>query len=232
MTAMNPTASHPTAFHLKVLVRLLTIGMAGAAAGYGLMQLVKLTGLAVKTLSWFDVISMSIALGFLAMGLVSAVIASNRKRLAAALESSVDPLLVASVQEAELPATDGEVRTAMTQAAVLGLAGILMLIPMFTIAPVHAHPGLAIWIFPCIFVMFLLQSALNLQLWLGSDEFMRKLILSVCAGSFVVSQGLLFLWATAERLHLVVAATSWQIFTLMMACYMATSFAVARRARR
>jgi hypothetical protein len=232
MTAMNQTASQPTVFNVKILVRLVAMALVGAAAGYTLIQLVKLTGLTVKTLSWFDVISMSIGLGFLAMGLVSAAIATNRRRLAAALEGAGDPLLVASEREAELPATDGEVRTALTQAAVLGLAGILMLIPIFLLAPVHTHPGLGIWIFPAIFVVFLLQSALNLQLWQGSDEFVRKLILSVCAASFVVCQGLLFLWATAERLRLVAAASSWEIFTLMMACYMAMSFAVARRARR
>lgn len=232
MTAMNPTASQPTTFNLKVLVRILAAGLAGLAAGYGLMQLLKLTGLSVKMLSWFDVVSLSIGLGLIAMGLVSATIASNRKRLATALETACDPLFSASGEEAELPATDAEVRTAFTQAAVLGLAGILMLIPIVTLAPVHAHPGLALWIFPCVFVLFLLQSVLNLQLWQGSDEFMRKTILSVCAVCFVVSQGLLFLWAAAERLHLVAAANGWEIFTLMMACYMATSFAVARRAQR
>jgi hypothetical protein len=229
---MNQTASQPTNFNLKVLVRMLAAALAGLVAGYGLMRLVKLTGLSVKTLSWFDVISLSIGLGFIAMGLVSAAIASNRRRLATALESAGDPLFGVSGPEAKLPATDAEVRTARIQAVVLGLAGLLMLIPILALAPIHAHPGLGAWIFPGIFVVFLLQSALNLQLWQGSDEFMRKLILSVCAGSFVVSQGLLFLWAAAERLHLVAAASSWEIFTLMMACYMLTSFAVARHARR
>jgi hypothetical protein len=232
MTAMNQTVTQPTAFNPKVFIRVLAAAAAGVAAGYGLMQLVKLTGLSFKMLSGFDVISLSLGLGFVAMGLTSAILASNRRRLAQALESACDPLFAASGEEAKLPATDAEVRTALTQAAVLGLAGILMLIPIFTLAPVHAHPGLGIWIFPGVFVVFLLQSALNLQLWQASDEFLRKTILSVCAGSFVVSQGLLFLWATAERLHLVAAATSWEIFTLMMACYMVASFAVARRVRR
>jgi hypothetical protein len=121
---------------------------------------------------------------------------------------------------------------ALTQAAVLGLAGVLLMTPVFATAPIRNHAGLAPWIYAGMLVLFLVQTLLNLKLWLRGDEFLRKMILIVSAATFAVSQGALFLWAAAERLGLVQGVSSWDLFTLLMATYMAMSFAVSIRMRR
>jgi len=203
----------------------------GAAVGAGLMELLKKTGLNVKTLSWTDLLGLMIGAFYVALGIAYLILSSNRRRLAAALENTDGLTLLDEVGEEKLPATDSEVRTTMIQGAVLGLAGLLMVAPIFATAPVRTHPGLAGWIYAGTFVLFLVQTGLNLQLWFTSDEFVRGAILAVCAGTFAVTQGLLFVWAAAERLNQVPAASSWDIFTMMMACYLGVSAVVAIRMR-
>jgi hypothetical protein len=127
-----------------------------------------------------------------------------------------------------MPATDAEVRTALLQAAVLFLAGLLMLAPVAA----QGYPDAAGWVFAAIFVLFLVQTGLNVQVWRGSDEVVRGMILATCAITFAISQGLLFLWAAAERLHLVAVRSNWDVYSLLMACYIVVSTGVSMRYRR
>jgi hypothetical protein len=197
------------------------------------MQLVKLTGLSIKAIRLLDVVGLTIGTVYVSMGIVSFFLASNRRRLAAALENA-DGLGFGSDAEMEqkLPATDSEVQTTLIQAAVLTLAGLLMMAPIFAIAPTQGHPELGGWIFAGVATLLLVQSGLNLRLWQISDEYVRRSILAVCAGTFAVCQGLLFLWAAAEKLHQVPVVSSWDLFTVMMACYLGVSAYISIRLRR
>jgi hypothetical protein len=149
----------------------------------------------------------------------------NRRQLGKMLEGHVEE----SDEIGErIPATDSEVRTALLQAAVLFLAGVLLLVPIAA----QGHPTVAGWVFAGVLLLFLLQTAMNIQVWRSSDEVMRRVILSTCALTFSITQGLLFLWAAAERLHLVAVQSSWNIYSLLMACYIVVNGAIATRFRR
>jgi hypothetical protein len=231
MNAMNQTVARSTGFTRKNLFLMLGGALLGGAVGAGLMELLKRTGLTIKTITWFDLVGLTIGAFYVALGIGYFFLSSNRRRLAAALENADGLALADETGEEKLPATDSEVRTTRIQGAVLGLAGLLMLAPIFATVPVRTHPGLAGWVYAATFVLFLVQTALNLRLWFTSDEFVRKAILAVCAGTFAVTQGLLFLWAAAERLNQVPAASSWDLFIVMMACYLGASAVVSIRMR-
>jgi hypothetical protein len=86
-------------------------------------------------------------------------------------------------------------------------------------------------VYAVILALFALQTVANVQLWRTCDEFLRKQMLTVCAITFAVGQGALFLWAAAEQLHLARAISSWDILTLMLTLYICTGAILGLRNR-
>ncbi len=227
-TAMNrPTT---TRFTAKTFLRMLIGAILGAIVGYSAIAFAAKLGVSIKSLSWTDLLACWMGICFLSMGLVFGYLATNRKKLAASLEPAC-PELTGDTGEAML-ATNQEVRTAQLQAWVLALAGILLLAPVLALGPMRSHPGIAMGVYAGIVLLFLVQTALNIHLWRTSDEFVQRAILIVCAATFAISQGLLFVYAAAERLHLVPNASSWDIFSLLMTCYILVNTYVSIRLRR
>jgi hypothetical protein len=212
------------------IVLFLLGGVAGALSGAGLMWMLKSLGVSLKSVTYFDILCTMIAAFFIALGLVQAGVALNRRQLGKILEGG--ELGLTDDMPDTLPATDSEVRTALFQAAVLALAGLLMLVPIAALGPMKTHPGLGPWIFAGIFVLFLVQSALNFRIWQQGDEFIRQTILVMYAATFAITQSVLFLWAAAEHLSLVPAISAWNIYTLLMTCYIGVNFVVSLRIRR
>ena len=113
---------------------------------------------------------------------------------------------------------------AWLQIATLLLAGVMLLLPM--IAPSTWAPGVA---FGLVIVLFGLQTWANLRLWRIGDELLRRVIVETGAASFWGLQGALFLYAAAERLHLVPTVTAWGLIGVLMTAYVIASSVVSVR---
>jgi hypothetical protein len=214
--------TEPRPFNLKTLSRLLAGSVIGALVGFGCVSLALKLDIPVKSLTWADFLALWMSIAYLGLGLVSAFVSTNRRRLAQTMEG----------EEAELPATNDEVRTFRMQAAVLALTGVMLLAPVLSLGRIAAHPGFAAPLYTAILVLFVLQTALNVRLWRSSDEFGQRTMLIVAASTFAVGQGIIFLWAAAERIGLAPVLTGWQAINLLMTCYLAIGFYVSMALRR
>ena len=220
MTAANEISA-PNQTRFAILIRLLLGALLGAAAGYGAVRFAVHMHIDVKSLRWSDVLALWLGVVYLAFGLFVFAVSLNRKRVARVLEGPATELL----------ATTAEVRTFQMQGAVLALAGLLLLAPVIAGGALGTHAGMGVGAYAAILLLFALQTLLNIRLWLNCDEFLRGKIASVAAITFVVGQGALFLWASAERLSLVPALNSWGMLTLLMVLYFCISFVGTMRMR-
>jgi hypothetical protein len=221
MTA-NESLTQPTSPITKQVLRALAGGIAGALIGYSMVELLVRLHVPFKSLSWSDLLATVVAVAFFGMGAVMLVLSTSRKRVAESLGDC----------DASFPATNDEVRNFRLQAVTLGLAGIMLLLPILSLGRLKEIPGGTAAIFAGIVVLFILQTIANIRVWQTSDEFYRGLIMQVGAITFAVGQAALFLWAAAEYLHLVRAISSWQIINLLFAFYLLVSSAFAIRYRR
>ena len=133
--------------------------------------------------------------------------------------------------QAKLPATDEEIRFYRLQAVTLILAGVMLLLPVLAMGSLASTTGAPALIFAAIAVLFVVQTAANVQLWRTSDEFLQRQMLLTAAVTFAIGQGLLFLWAAAEHLHLARPITSWDTIVMLMAIYVLAGAYLAIRAR-
>jgi len=201
--------------------------LAGAATGLccaiGLKYAALSVGVSLKALDAFDLTALVLGFTFLVFGVVTALLSTSRRQLAKQLEG----------EAAELPATAEEVRTIRLQAAGLVLAGVMLWAPVFIGSRFAHSTAAAVGTVAAIAVLFLVQTVVNVRFWRSSDEFMRQMVLTIGAVTFALGQGALFLYAVAERLHLVRALTTWDILVLLLALYLVVSLAVSiRRTQR
>ena len=126
-------------------------------------------------------------------------------------------------------ATPAQIARARLQGAVLLLAALLLFIPVDAtlIGLVPALPGETV--IAAVAVLLLIQSLLNLRLWLTSDEFDRRLIANTSAVSFWATQLPLFLWGAGERLGVFPAITTWDVAVLIMGLYLMASSTMTKR---
>lgn len=124
------------------------------------------------------------------------------------------------------PPTAEERRDLALQSATLALAGVLYLIPLLA--------GPAGWSSPAayvgVLVMLAVQSAMNWRLLRRSDELARRAMIEAGALCFWGLQGVLFVYAAAERLAMVEPLSAWTATVIVMPVYLAASaWAYARR---
>ncbi len=215
------TASSSNPLTPNVLVRMAIGAIVGGIVGFGFVELLIHMRVTPRQLGWSDAIALWISVVLIALGLVASLVSLNRSRLAKELEPG-----------ATLPASEEEVLNTRLQAAVLALAGIMMGTPLFAQGILAIHPRTAPIIFAGICILFALQTWLNLRLWRSSDEFARAMILTICALTFAIGQGIFFLVAAAERLGLIHSVSSWNIYSLLMALYLVVSFYLSLRKSR
>jgi hypothetical protein len=220
MSATNHLSA-PQTFNFKVISRLLLGALLGASIGFLLMRLALRLHVDSKLLTWSDFLAIWLGITFVGVGMVVGFVSTSRKRLAQRLEG----------EDARMPATPEEVRMFRIQAAVLVLAGVLMLLPVLAMGPMKAHPSAASGTFVLILGLFGVQTWFNLRLWRTSDEFVRGNMQVVAAVTFAIGQGVLFLWAAAEHLHLAPAISSWDIVTLLMVLYLGAGTFISLRNR-
>jgi len=210
----------------KLLLRFLTGGTLGAAVGYAAIELALKLQVSPKSFSLFDCVALWLGVVYIAFAIVVFFISANRRRLARTIEGD----------EATLPATTGEVRSFRIQAVTLGLAGIMILVPPFASGSLAAHrmdnPTASLIVFGVIVLLFAAQTAANIHLWRISDEFTRGIMLTVAAVTFAIGQGLLFLYAAAERMHLVHEVSSWDVITLVLTLYLFVTTTISLRHQR
>jgi hypothetical protein len=202
----------------KNLGRMAVGAVLGAGVGFGFMTMATKMHVSPKGMGWADFLAFWLGVTFLGVGVAIHAISFNRRELAANLEC-----------EAELPATNEEVGTFRLQAATLMLAGVMFLLPILGMGTLGRSPRM---LFAVIVALFGLQSWANVLLWRRSDEFLRGQMLLTGGITFAIGQGALFLWAVAERLHLVRAASSWETITVLMTLYLSTSAYLSLRLRR
>jgi len=197
-------------------------GMAvGAGFGAGFITLLVHLHVSIKALTWSDLGALWLGITFLGVGLAIYLVSFHRLAVARNLEG----------MEAKLPATDEEVKAVRLQAVTLVLAGVMLLLPVLAMGSLGKAEGAPPLVFAGIAVLFLLQTAANVQLWLTSDEFLRRQMLLAGGITFAIGQGLLFLWAAAEHLHLVHALSSWDTIVLLMGLYLLTGSYLGIRSR-
>lgn len=110
------------------------------------------------------------------------------------------------------------------QVVVLGLAGAMFALPVFTQNLVE--PDL---VFGMVVALLAVQSVANFLLWRAADEMLRRVMSETAAAAFWVLQGALFLYAVAERLGLIGDITAWGMTGILMGVYILASFIMSAR---
>jgi Flp pilus assembly pilin Flp len=215
----SQTMSTTRPFTRRAALQVLLGAAVGFCAGLGLIGLFVRLHISPKSLSVADLFSAWVGIALVALSLVSLYLSVNRTQLAKQLEGEF----------ATLPATRQEVVAARLQGCVLFLAGALMIAPSLLERFVADNLQAARLSYAVIVVLFAVQTVANLRIWQISDEFMRQTIAGICALTFAIGQGMLFLWAAAEHLHLVHTRSSWSIFTVEMLLYVLVSSYVTLR---
>jgi hypothetical protein len=175
---------------------LVVLGALGGLVGYGLAAVTDVD----PTMPWPDQLALVVAVALIAMGVVGGVMARIKPETA--------PQGLVGLQ-----------------VAVMILAGVLFLLPVFGGA--FVSPGVA---FAGVVVLVVVQSIANLFVWRRADEMLRRVMGEACAYAFWALQLALFLYAAAERLGLISGLTAWGMTGVMMGVYLVASmFAASRR---
>lgn len=194
----------------------LLAGVVFGVIGYGIGQFLAdaFPGFSpdLADLRWADVVAAGLAALLLFACLGTVVTSLNRRALGGILKL-------------EGPAGDGEVRDVRVQSAIMGLSGVIMVLPM--ILSQMAVPVTASLAGICL--LLVLHTALNLRLYRSVDELFRRVVVEAGALTFWLGQGLLFLWAAAERLAVAPPITAWDIYVVLMGVYLVVSMVVTIR---
>jgi hypothetical protein len=77
--------------------------------------------------------------------------------------------------------------------------------------------------------LLILHTVMNFHLYRTVDELFRRVVVEAGAATFWLGQGLLFLWAAAERLSAVPPVTAWDAYVVLMGVYLVVSMIVTMR---
>jgi len=112
----------------------------------------------------------------------------------------------------------------LLQTSVMGLAGLMLILPIYGTAWVSAEAAMA-----GVLVLLVIQTVANVMLWRQADEMLRRIIVETGALAFWTLQLALFVYAAAERLALVEGMTAWGMIGILLAVYMVASALTAAR---
>jgi hypothetical protein len=194
----------------RVLIGVIVGLTLGYAFGWAIAHFEDAGLLSVSKLGWSDSLALVLAAMMFLVGLTTFAMSASRR----ALGWQINP-------DEQRPATGAQASFYAQSGAVLALAGIMFATPVLVpaqLAPVP--PVIASAAMIALLALFLLQTALNLSIWMRADELMRRSLGEVAAVSFFILQGALFLWAAAEKLGLVAPLTLWDAVSVMMAVYL------------
>ena len=112
----------------------------------------------------------------------------------------------------------------LLQTSVMGLAGLMLVLPIYGTRWVSAEVAMA-----GVLMLLVIQTVANVMLWRQADEMLRRIIVETGALSFWTLQLALFVYAAAERLALVEGMTAWGMIGILLAVYMVASAVTAAR---
>jgi hypothetical protein len=112
----------------------------------------------------------------------------------------------------------------LLQIAVMTLAGIMLVLPIYGAGWLGAEVALAV-----VLALLVIQTVANLMLWRKADEMLRRIMVETGSLAFWVLQLALFVYAASERLGLVEGMTAWGMIGILMAVYMVASAITAAR---
>lgn len=211
MARVAPFSSRPR--KAGKILGLLLVGICLGVAGYLVGERVAASGafdgLPVR---WADLLAV-----FVGMIMVVAAVATSL--------ISLSPALLARTLNLEGQAGPDEIRDTRLQALILALSGVIvMLPPLLAMVDVAAAPALAL-----LGLLLAAHTALNLTLYRRVDELFRRAVVEAGTLTFWLGQGVLFLWAVAERLGVAPALTGWDIYVVLLTAYLIASVGVAAR---
>lgn len=198
----------------KVFLAGFAFGVVGYGVGYVLAKFVfpDAGPLPDLNLRWSDAVA--------AVAAISLVIGA-----AAVLMVSLDPARLGRMYKLEGPASAEETAQARLQSVVMGLSGVILLLPViFELAGLASVVALTI-----VVLLLALHTALNLKVYREIDELWRRAVMEAGTITFFVGQVALFLWAAAERLGVVPPITAWDVYAVLMALYLCISVIVSAR---
>lgn len=217
---MTLVSQFSKAYQSNRLVRGLVYGIAAAPVGYLFGRwLGSLKDFGDWNPAWPDMMAALLGVFMVGLGLGVLAVCASRK----ALGRQLDP-------EGGRPATKAQVFFYAQNGIVLLLAGVMMVAPVAVSTafdPVPPLVGSAAMI--GLIALFLLQTAMNISVWMRSDELLRQAMIEIGALCFLVLQGSLFLWAAGGKLGLLPVMTLWDAMPVMMAVYLLISFGVTWR---
>ncbi|MGV9009349.1 hypothetical protein [Brevundimonas sp.] len=178
----------------RKIVGFVLLAGAGGAVGYAAANF----GL-TRDLPWPDALALLMAVTLIATGIIGAV--------------------TLAVRPSSVPKGCG-----LLQVVVMGLAGILFILPVF--GPQWVDADL---VFVAVVALAVVQSVANLMLWKRADEMLRRVMMETATITFWAGQMALFLYAAAERLGLIGTASAWGLMGVLMGLYFIASMIAALR---
>jgi len=141
------------------------------------------------------------------------------------LATSLNAEALGRMYRLEGPASDAEVRQARFQSLVIGFSGVVLILPVvFSLVGVAPAAGLA-----AVVLLLVLHTVLNVKVYREVDELLRRTTMESATWTFFLGQGVLFLWAAAERMGAAPPITAWDIYAVLMAFYLVVSVVVTTR---
>ena len=188
------------------------LGVAGYGVGHLLAKHLVLEESVALGLRWSDVLALLIAASLI---LGAAVV----------LFTSLSPARLGRMYRLEGLASASEAGQARLQALVMGFSGVILLLPLvFDLTGMTPAVGVGI-----IVLLFVLHTVMNVRVYRQADELLRRTMLESATATFFIGQGVLFLWAAAERMGAAPTLTAWDIYVVLMAGYLAASGVVSAR---
>lgn len=161
---------------------------------------------------WADVLAVGAALFLLGGSIFVLVLSTDARRLG-------------RLYKLEGPASTEETAQARLQCGVMAFSGVLLLLPMiFSLAGLSPLFGVAV-----IVVLLILHTVMNVRVYRKADELLRRTMMEAATTAFFLGQGVLFVWAAAERMGAVPAITAWDIYAVLMILYLLASLVISAR---
>ena len=178
----------------RKIAAIILLAGSGGAVGYAAANF-SLT----RDLPWPDALALLMAVTLIATGAIGAITMATRP-------SSV-------------PKGCG-----LLQIVVMGLAGVLFILPIFGARWVDAD-----MVFVAVVALAVVQTVANALLWQRADEMLRRVMMETATIAFWAGQMALFLFAAAERLGLVGTVSAWGLIGILMGLYFIASIIAALR---
>jgi len=217
---MNTLASKQRITRFRAIQMVLG-GLSGGIVSFTFVTWLRHLGLNFRALPLIDLCGFVLGVAFAGCGLLVFALSFSARLSGQQLEQ--DPFAP--------PASRREMGYVRMQGAVLFLAGILLMIPLLAVMTGWARQN-AWLIYAAVVAGFLLQTALNIQVWRKSDEFVRALVSQTSTITFWILQGALFLVAAGEKLGLLPEFPLWNACVVLLGFYFVTGIVIAARCAR